>query len=97
MGAVAIGVARGSEFDGVVDRIERTRTRTCLVAFGEESGADELAVAVFGGESDAGFARAFPAAGNGAEVQIGEAAAFGPDARVEDSNDDVGAVVGFGP
>lgn len=97
MGAVAIGVARGSEFDGVVDRIERTRTRTCLVAFGEESGADELAVAVFGGESDAGFARAFPAAGNGAEVQIGEAAAFRPDAGVEDSDDDVGAVVGFGP
>jgi len=81
------------------------------VAFGEESGADELAVVVFGRETGVGFARAFPAAGNGAEVQIREAAVFRPDAGVEDSDDDVedsdddvedsdddvGAVVRFGP
>ena len=67
------------------------------MAFGEESGADELAVVVFGRETGVGFARAFPAAGNGAEVQIREAAVFRPDAGVEDSDDDVGAVVRFGP
>ncbi|TKY67672.1 hypothetical protein E2542_SST10567 [Spatholobus suberectus] len=97
VGAVAVGVARGSEFDGVVDRVERAGARAHLVAFGEESCADEFAVAVSGRESFSGLAGPFPAAGDGAEVRVGEAAALGPDAGVEDSDDDVGAVVGFGP
>jgi len=67
------------------------------VTLGEESSTDELAVAVFGRESDAGFARAFPATGNGAEVQIRKTAVLRPDAGIKDSNDDIGAIVGFGP
>jgi len=97
VGAMAISVARGTEFDGVVDRIERTRSRACFVTLGEESSTDELAVAVFGSESSAGLTRAFPATGNGAEVQIRKAAVLRPDAGVKDSDDDIGAIVRFGP
>lgn len=65
---MAIRVARGTEFNSVVDWIERTGSRASFVTLGEESGTDELTVAVFGRESGAGFACAFPATGNGAEV-----------------------------
>lgn len=97
MSAVAISVARRSKFDGVIDRIERTGTRTSFMAFGEESRTDEFAVTVFGGKSDTGFACTFPAARNGTEVKVGEATTLRPYAGVEDSDDDVRTVVGLRP
>ncbi|KAG2397986.1 uncharacterized protein HKW66_Vig0137780 [Vigna angularis] len=94
---MAISVARGTKFNGVVDWIERTGSRASFVTLGEESGTDELTVAVFGREPGAGFARAFPATGNWAEVQIRKAAVLRPDAGIKDSDDDIRAIVGFGP
>lgn len=92
MGSMAVGIARRSELDGVVDRSE-----TCLVTLGEESSTDQLPVTVTSRESGPTLAGPFPPSRDWAQVQIGKTPALRPNPRVEDSDDNVGAVVGFGP
>lgn len=67
------------------------------MTFGEEAGANQLPVAVARGKMHPRLAKPLPTTGNRTQVGIGEAAAFGPNASVKNSDDDVRAVIGFRP
>lgn len=98
VGPVAVGISGRLELDSFINpAAEASKTRGSLVAFGEESRSDDFAVAVLGGEPHSGLANTFPASGDRAQVQIGEAPAFGPNSGIKHSNNNVGAIVGFGP
>lgn len=98
MCSMAVGVSRGPVLDGVVDGGYWTASvGRRLVSLDEEPSSDQLPVAVTFREFHSGFANPSPASGNRTEMLIREAPAFWPDSGVEDSDDNVGAVVRFGP
>lgn len=65
--------------------------------FGEEPGADNLPITIRSHESFPNLTSPLPPGRDRPEVFVREASPLGPDAGVEDPDDDVGAVVGFGP
>lgn len=88
MGAMAIGVSGRAGLGGLVHFAVHG-----LVASAEEAGTDELAVAGGGREVLGRQASAFPLGGDGPKVPVFEALVLGPDAGVDDSDDEVGAEV----
>lgn len=96
MGTVPVSVSWRSKLDRFVDG-STAKSSSCVVTFGEKPSSDYLFVAGGSGKARSSFANAFPAGGDGAEVQIGETAAFRPDSGVEDGDYHVGAVVGVRP
>lgn len=67
------------------------------MAFDEESSSDQLLVAIGGQEFDSGLTNSFPPLRDRTEMLIREAPTLGPNSSIEDSDDDIGAVIGFGP
>uniref|UniRef100_A0A804MG30 Uncharacterized protein n=1 Tax=Zea mays TaxID=4577 RepID=A0A804MG30_MAIZE len=77
--------------------VGRDRDAALLEALAERARPDELPVARGGPERLAGLARALPPRRDGAHAGVAEALALGPDARVDDPDDDAVAVLGRRP
>lgn len=94
---MSVGVSRGLELQRR-RRVPNTNPgKRGLVSLGEESSTDDLAVTVVGPEFLTHFARSFPTLGNWAEILVGEGPALRPYPGVEESDDDVGSVIGLRP
>lgn len=88
------------ELDGFIDAASNawpTSATGGLVPLHEEPRSDKLPVAVMGTEFLPGLTHPLPPRWNGSEVEVREAPPLRPDPRVEDPDDDVGAVVGVRP
>ncbi|KAG0466179.1 hypothetical protein HPP92_017759 [Vanilla planifolia] len=91
MRAVAVAIAGRTGLAVFVDR-----TQTGLIALGEESCSDKLAVASFGGiEVFRRHALAIPSGGDGTKPRVIEALPLWPDAGIENTDHDVSGVVGL--
>lgn len=84
MGAVAVEVTRRSRFS-----VFSSVSRGHAVALGEASSADEFVVTERRVEVRCGLAVTAPARGDLRHLRVVEALRFGPDASVEDTDDDV--------
>lgn len=87
-----VGVSRRHELNRLVDSADERP-----MAFGEESSSDDLLVTILRSEFRSGLTNPFPPTRNRAEIQVRETPALRPNSGIEQSNDDVGAVVGVGP
>lgn len=84
MRAVAVKVTRGSRVSGF-----SSVTRGHAVALGETASSDEFVVTERRVEVRCGLAVTAPARGDLRHLRVVEALRFGPDASVEDTDDDV--------